>query len=212
MTVGAVLAAIVTLGGVAAAVTGCMEEDRGDEATGAVEHDVLRLSRLCVERQALLAEAEVEPIAIAGGADSEEGVGGGAVATEAARPAPPVIPAIRVGERLTVNTTVYGCKNDMTGAYACESEVKAGACGYVLNPGDEGPGVTGPSLYVAAGPSWPCGTVFRFVETGQEVIVADRGRKVHDWHLDAYCFNAANRAMCLPGVGGRAVVEVIAVP
>jgi hypothetical protein len=109
-----------------------------------------------------------------------------------------------------MTASVFSCLFDSTGAYACEPGVEAGACpGYVLNPGSEGPGVTGPSLYVAAGPSWPCGTRFRLA-TGQEVIVADRGGMVHDRHLDFYCFDATKREMCLPGIG--ASVEVMVVP
>ena len=111
---------------------------------------------------------------------------------------------------LTMTASVFSCLFDSTGAYACEPGVEAGACpGYVLNPGSEGPGVTGPSLYVAAGPSWPCGTRFRLA-TGQEVIVADRGGMVHDRHLDFYCFDATKREMCLPGIG--ASVEVMVMP
>jgi len=117
-----------------------------------------------------------------------------------------------VGQRLTVSVTVYGCLNDGTGAYACQPGVKAGACGYVLNPGATGPGVTEPSAFIAAGPSWPCGTEFMFVETGQVVTVGDRGGLVHDYHADAWCYDGANRAACLPGIGPSAVVEVIYVP
>jgi len=107
-----------------------------------------------------------------------------------------------------MNITVYSCLNDTTGAYACVPGIPAGACGYVLNPGSEGPGVTGPSLYVAAGPSWPCGTEF-VLATGQRVIVADRGGMVHDTHLDAYCFDAKKREMCLPGIGPSVGVKVL---
>lgn len=110
--------------------------------------------------------------------------------------------------RVTMSVTVYGCSNDGTGAYACEAGVPAGACGAILNPGEVGPGVTAPSLYVAAGPSWPCWTEF-LLDTGQRVIVADRGGLVGDTHLDAWCFDASQRETCLPGIG--ATVEVIGV-
>jgi len=111
---------------------------------------------------------------------------------------------------LTFTVTVYGCENDSTGRYACQPQERAGACGYVLNPGSEaGPGISAPSLFVATGAAWPCGTEFT-LETGQVVIVADRGNPyyVHDRHLDAWCFNAANRDICLPGIGPT--VEVVA--
>jgi hypothetical protein len=121
---------------------------------------------------------------------------------------PPAESASGLAPEWTATVTVYSCLNDTTGAYACQSGVPAGACGYILNPGAEGPGVTGPSLYVAAGPSWPCGTVFE-LSTGQRVIVADRGGMVHDGHLDAYCFDAKNRAMCLPGIGASVGVRVV---
>jgi hypothetical protein len=113
-----------------------------------------------------------------------------------------------LGPTWTATVTVYSCLNDTTGAYACDPGVPAGACGYVLNPGAEGPGVTEPSLYVAAGPSWPCGTEF-LLATGQRVIVADRGGMVHDRHLDAYCFDAKNRETCLPGIGASVGVKVL---
>ena len=108
------------------------------------------------------------------------------------------------------SATVFSCIGDGTGAYACTPNVAAGACGYVLNPGDTGPGVDGPSLYVACGPSWPCGTTF-ILETGQYVICADRGNPyyVHDRHFDAWCYNAANRPTCLPGI--ESTVRVVAV-
>jgi hypothetical protein len=100
----------------------------------------------------------------------------------------------------TFNITVYSCLNDSTGAYACTPLQAAGACGFVLNPGATGPGVDAPSLYVACGPSWPCGQEF-VLSTGQRVICGDRGGMVHDRHLDAWCFDARNREMCLPGIG-----------
>lgn len=215
MTVWAVLAVIVALGGVVSAVTGCMEGDRSDEAAGALEHDVLRLSRLRLEHQTALAVDEGEIIRIAArispvaDVDVVRGVSGGGRDERPVRAVPTVWG--RDDGPIQVSVTVFSCWNDTTGAYACEPKVRAGACGYVLNPGEVGPGVTEPSLYAAAGPSWPCGTVFRFVETGQEVIVADYGNPyyVHDRALDVYCYDAMNRAMCLPGIGDRALVEVL---
>jgi len=114
----------------------------------------------------------------------------------------------------TASVTVYSCEHDGTGRYACAPGLPAGACGYTLNPGLQadrshaGPGITEPSLYVAAGPAWPCGTRFR-LGNGQVVIVADRGGAVHNFHIDAWCEDAWNRAVCLPGIGASTTVEVL---
>jgi hypothetical protein len=157
------------------------------------------LSRLVGERWPLQAAGTVTQVAVGQGEQGHTAEAGERAEGTA-----------REGEWLTMSITVFSCRNDTTGEYACEPGVFAGACpGYVLNPGTEGPGVTGPSLYVAAGPSWPCGTEFE-LSTGQRVIVADRGGKVHDRHLDAWCLDANNREMCLPGIG--ASVEVMVVP
>lgn len=136
----------------------------------------------------------------------------GAPAVAGDAPAAPVVgPA---AGPLVFTATVFGCLNDGTGAYACQPGVPAGACGYVLNPALQadgshvGQGVTEPSLYVAAGPSWPCGTRFR-LGNGQVVIVADRGGKVHDFHVDAYCVDAWDRETCLPGIEASTTVEVL---
>jgi hypothetical protein len=164
------------------------------------------LARLAGERRPLQAAGTVTQVAVGQG-------GQGLAPTGRQVTAPIDVGGLTVvGQRLTVSVTVYGCLNDGTGAYACQPGAKAGACGYVLNPGVVGPGVTEPSAFIAAGPSWPCGTEFMFVETGQVVTVGDRGGLVHDYHADAWCYDGANRAACLPGIGPSAVVEVIYVP
>lgn len=94
-----------------------------------------------------------------------------------------------------MSVTIYSCFGDSTGAY-CRGD--ATASGAPLEYG-----------MAACGPSWPFGTVFRFVETGQEVVCWDRGGAVHDAHLDVWCEYASQRAACLPGIGATAEVEVV---
>lgn len=138
----------------------------------------------------------------------------GAPAVAGDAPAAPVVDAPQGGVAFTASVTLFSCEHDGTGRYACTPGVPAGACGYVLNPAVNpdgshvGPGVTSPSLYVAAGPSWPCGTRFR-LGNGQVVIVGDRGGKVHDFHVDAYCVDAWDRETCLPGIEASTTVEVL---
>lgn len=95
----------------------------------------------------------------------------------------------------TARITVYSCVGDTTGAYCPGDTTASGA-----------PLATG---IAACGPSWPFGTVFRFVDTGQTVVCADRGGMVSDAHLDVFCERAWERDLCIPGIGQYAEVEIV---